>query len=123
MSRTTRGLADYAVAVRYEDLPPTVIQRAKDCIADTVGAIIYGADLPWSKMIIAYARASGRGGSGSILGAGGEPAAAASAALANGALAHAFELDNLTKPGSGVHPGATLVPPALAVAQEQRMCG
>ena len=62
MNRMTRRLADFAVAVRYEDLPPPVIQRAKDCITDTVGAIIYGADLPWSKMIIAYARANGSGG-------------------------------------------------------------
>jgi len=123
MNGTTRRLADYAVAVRYEDLPPPVIQRAKDCITDTVGAIIYGADLPWSKMIIAYARANGPGGNSFILGAGGEPVRAASAALANGALAHAFELDNLTKPGSGVHPGATLVPSALAVAQQQGTSG
>ena len=119
----TRRLADFAVAVRYEDLPPAVIQRAKDCITDTVGAIIYGADLPWSKMIIAYARTNGAGGNSFILGAGGDPVRAASAALANGALAHAFELDNLTKPGSGVHPGATLLPPALAVAQEYGMSG
>jgi 2-methylcitrate dehydratase PrpD len=123
MNWTTRRLADYAVAVRYEDLPSAVIQRAKDCIIDTVGAIIYGADLPWSKMIIAYARANGSGGNSFILGAGGEPVRAASAALANGALAHAFELDNLTKPGSGVHPGATLVPSALAVAQEHGTSG
>jgi hypothetical protein len=58
MNGMTRCLADYAVVVRYEDLPPVVIQRAKDCITDTVGAIICGADLPWSKMIIAYARAN-----------------------------------------------------------------
>jgi len=32
------------------------VQRAKDCMCDTVGAIIYGAELPWSKMIIAQAR-------------------------------------------------------------------
>src|SRR5262245_611377 len=123
MNGTTRRLADYAVAVRYEDLPPPVIQRAKDCITDTVGAIIYGADLPWSKMIIAYARANGPGGKSFILGTGGEPVRAAVAALANGALAHAFELDNLTQPGSGVHPGATLVPSALAVAQEHGTSG
>src|SRR5215468_1304630 len=123
MSRTTRHLAEYAVSVRYEDLPPMVIQRAKDCITDTVGAIICGADLPWSKMIIAYARANGTRGNSFILDAGGEPVRAASAALANGALAHAFELDNLTKPGCGVHPGATLVPAALAVAQERSMSG
>jgi 2-methylcitrate dehydratase PrpD len=59
-----------------------VIQRAKDCIIDTVGAIIYGGDLPWSKMIIAYARAKGSGGNSFILGAGGKPVRAASAALA-----------------------------------------
>src|SRR6202035_4449617 len=40
-------------------------------------------------------------------------------ALANGALAHAFELDSLTRPGAGAHPGATVLPPALAVAQQQ----
>jgi 2-methylcitrate dehydratase PrpD len=45
------------------------------------------------------------------------------AAFANGALTHAFELDNLTKPGSGVHPGATLLPPGLAIAQERGMGG
>src|SRR5204862_4830400 len=37
---------------------------------------------------------------------------------ANGALAHAFELDSLTLPGAGAHPGATVLPPALAVAQQ-----
>jgi len=123
MNSATRRLAEYAVGLRYEDLPPTVIQRATDCITDTVGAIIYGANLPWSKMIIAYAQTNGARGNSCILGAGGEPVCAASAALANGALAHAFELDNLTKPGSGVHPGATLVPPALAVAQQHGMSG
>ena len=58
----TRRLAEYAASVRYEDLPPAVLQRAKDCIVDTVGTIIYGADLPWSKMIVAYARHNGAGG-------------------------------------------------------------
>src|SRR5580704_9311720 len=119
----TRRLAEYAASVRYEDLPPAVLQRAKDCIVDTVGTIIYGADLPWSKMIVAYARHNGAGGKSFILGAGEEPVHAPSAALANGALTHAFELDNLTKPDSGAHPGATLFTSALAVAQEQGIGG
>src|SRR5262249_39299125 len=62
-------------------------------------------------------------GNSMIMGATGNPVRAASAALANGALAHAFELDNLTKPGSGVHPGATLLPPALAIAQQHDLNG
>ncbi len=48
---------------------------------------------------------------------------APAAALANGALAHAFELDSLTRPGAGAHPGATVLPPALAVAQQQGLGG
>src|SRR3979409_1489158 len=90
----TRRLAAYAAAVRFEDLPPAVLQRAKDCITDGVATIAYGAELPWSKMIIAYARRHGGGGKSFILGAGGAPVQAPSAALANGALAHAFELDS-----------------------------
>jgi 2-methylcitrate dehydratase PrpD len=119
----TERLAAYAAKLRYEELPPAVVQRAKDCICDTVGAIVYGAELPWSKMIIAYARRTSAQGKSSILGAGGGPVQAGAAALANGAMTHAFELDSLTKPDSGSHPGATVFTTALAVAQDRGLSG
>src|SRR5580704_12937560 len=119
----TERLAAYAVGLRYEDLPAPVIQRAKDCIADTVGAIVYGGELPWSKMIIAYARRNSGAGKSSILGTAGAPVFAGAAALANGAMTHAFELDSLTKPDSGAHPGATVFTAALAVAQDRGLSG
>jgi 2-methylcitrate dehydratase PrpD len=120
MAHETVRLAEYAAALRYEDLPPAVLTRAKHCVIDTVAAIVYGNDLPWSRILIGYAERVGRGGSSRILGHHGAPVQAPAAALANGALAHAFEMDNLTKPGTGCHPGATLLAPALAVAQERR---
>src|SRR5207249_3087226 len=58
-----------------------------------------------------------------ILGSDAAAVQAPAAALANGALAHAFELDSLTRPGAGAHPGATVLPPALAIAQEQGSSG
>ncbi len=119
----TERLAAYAAKLRYEDLPPAVVQRAKDCICDTVAAIIYGAELPWSKIIIAHARRTSAAGKSGILGSGGGPVQAPAAALANGAMTHAFELDNLTKPDSGSHPGATVFTAALAVAQERGLSG
>jgi 2-methylcitrate dehydratase PrpD len=119
----TERLAAYAASMRYEDLPPAVVQRAKDCIADTVAAIIYGAELPWSRMIIAQARRTSAAGKSSILGAEGGPVQPTAAALANGAMTHAFELDNLTKPDSGSHPGATAFTAALAVAQDRGLSG
>jgi 2-methylcitrate dehydratase PrpD len=121
--RETERLAAYAAGLGYGDLPPAVLQRAKDCIADTVAAIVFGAELPWSRMIIAQARRAGAAGRSSILGTEGGPVQATAAALANGAMTHAFELDNLTKPESGSHPGATVFTAALAVAQEHGLSG
>ena len=109
--------------MKFEDLPPAVVQRAKDTMADTVAAIIYGAELPWSQMIIAYARQNSPAGKSYILGTGGAPVHPGAAALSNGAMTHAFELDNLTKPDSGVHPGATIFTAALAVAQDRGLSG
>lgn len=123
MAQETVRLARYAAALRYEDLPAEIVARAKECIADTVAAIICGAALPWSRIVIAYAERTGPGGKSHILGTGGAAVSAPAAALANGALAHAFELDSLTRPGAGVHPGATLLPPALAIAQQQGLGG
>jgi 2-methylcitrate dehydratase PrpD len=115
----TERLAAYAAALRYEDLPDVVVQRAKDCIIDGVATISYGPELPWSRMIIAHAQPYGAGGKSAILGVGGPGVQAPAAALANGALAHAFELDSTTKPDSGAHPAAILFTSGLAVAQER----
>ena len=51
------------------------------------------------------------------------PVTAPYAALANGALAHAFELDGATRPSAGAHPGATIFTAALALAQERGFSG
>jgi len=122
-SHEAERLAAYAAELRYEELPAAVVQRAKDCIIDGVATISYGAELPWSRMVIAYAQRYGGGGNSVILGSGGARVHAPSAALANGTLDHAFELDSVTIPGSGSHPAATLFTSALAVAQERGLSG
>jgi 2-methylcitrate dehydratase PrpD len=123
MTKETAELAHYAASCRYEDIPPDVVERAKQCITDTIAAIIFGYDLPWSRIVVAFAEKNGAGGNSRILGPGGARVHAPAAALANGALAHAFEMDNLTWPNTGVHPGATLLASGLAVAQERGIGG
>ena len=118
MTEPTRRLAQYAVALRYEDVPQEVLARAKNTIVDGVGAMIFGYDLPWSRIVVDYAMRYGQGGNSRILGRGGKTVQAPQAAFANGALAHAFELDGATKPSFGTHPCATIFPAVLAVAQE-----
>src|SRR5262249_59079336 len=111
--------ANAAVRCRYEHIPPDVINRAKQCITDTIAAAIFGYGLPWSRTVVKFAEKNSARGSSRILGLGGVRVHAPAAALANGALAHAFEMDNLTWPSTGVHPGATLLPAALALAEER----
>ena len=123
MAKETAELAHYAASCRYEDIPPEVIERAKQCITDTIATIIFGYHLPWSRIVVAFAQKNGAGGNSRVLGPGGPRVHAPAAALANGALAHAFEMDNLTWPSTGVHPGATLLASGLAVAQERGMGG
>ena len=119
----TDRLAAYAAALRFDDLPPPVVERAKHCLIDAVACAIFGAQFPWSAMVLEEALASGAGGPCRVPGVADKTLHVPQAALALGAFAHAFEYDNLRKPGAGVHPGATVALPALAMAQAVNASG
>jgi 2-methylcitrate dehydratase PrpD len=118
----TRSLARFAVNLSHRQIPPEVIDRAKACILDTLVVALYGSTKPWSRTVLEFIRSSGAKGHSTVLGEGWK-AQAPQATLANGVMAHAFELDNVRQPGAGVHPGATALLPALAMAEEKRADG
>jgi 2-methylcitrate dehydratase PrpD len=122
MTTAAQTLAEFATHLQYDRIPAAVIERAKACVIDTVGACTYGSTLPWSKIVIGYAEQYGKGGQSAILGTK-LKVHAPHAALVNGALAHAFEMDCLVQPSAGVHPGASLTAPGLAIAQETGASG
>jgi 2-methylcitrate dehydratase PrpD len=122
MSAAARTLAEFATGLRYEAIPNAVVDRAKTCIIDTVGAMTFGSELPWSRIMIEYVQRTSAPGKGSIVGTT-YKARGQLAALANGVLAHAFELDSLVDPSVGVHPGASLTSPGIPVAQAQGRSG
>ena len=62
MSGETRTLAEFAAGLNYEDIPRPVVERAKDCLIDTIGAAVFGSTMPWSKIVAGYAKANGGGG-------------------------------------------------------------
>jgi len=118
----TKRLAHYAVNLRYSQIPPEVIARAKACILDTLAVALYGSTKPWSQAVVGFVHSLSRPGKATVLGRRWK-VQAPQAALANGTMAHAFELDNVRQPGAGVHPGATAFLPALAIAEEKRADG
>src|SRR5262249_23679811 len=119
----TERLAAYAAALRFEDLPRTVVERAKHCLIDAVACAVFGRQFPWSQMVLDEALATGEGGPCRIPSVVGKSLHVPQAALALGAFAHGFEYDNLRKPGAGVHGGATVALPALAMAQATKASG
>lgn len=119
---STQTLAGYAVNLEFRQIPSEVVERAKACMLDTLAVSLYGSTKPWSKAVSDFVIASGAQGNATIFG-NKKKASAERAALANGTMAHAFELDNVRQPGAGVHPGATGFLPAFAVAEEVRANG
>ena len=117
-----RTLAEFATGLRYEAIPKEAIDRAKTTIIDTVGAMTFGTTLPWSRIMIEYVQRTSAPGKGAIVGTP-HRVRGQLAALANGVLAHAFEMDSLVHPSVGVHPGASLTAPGLPVAMAQGRSG
>jgi 2-methylcitrate dehydratase PrpD len=118
----TQRLARFTMNLDYRRIPPAVIDRAKACILDTLAVSLYGSTKPWSRTVVDFVRDSGNRGDSTVLGANWK-AQAAQATLANGVMAHAFELDNVRQPGAGVHPGATAFLPAFAMAEQKKADG
>ena len=48
----TRGIADFVTGLRYEDVPADVIARIKLLMLDSLGCALYGAELPWSRILM-----------------------------------------------------------------------
>lgn len=122
MANETSQLADYAARLAYTDIPADVIRRAKDCLIDSIAIGYRGSRASWIDIVKGYIGTPARGSS--VVFADIAPSTAPeTAALVNGLLIHGLEMDSLRKPGVGVHPGATIIPAALAVAQQRNLSG
>ena len=95
--------------------------RAGHCLLDTLGCMIFGAEQPWSRRAATHARRTGGHGPCPVVG-GGPATSAPMAAFANGASAHAFELDDVHEEAIS-HPGAVVIPAVLALATETGAAG
>src|SRR5260370_16486038 len=94
MAKETVQVAQFAASYRYDDIPRDVVERAKQCIADTIATVVFGYDLPWSRIVVGYAEKNGAGGKSRILGPGGAAVHAGPPALANGPPPPPLQIDN-----------------------------
>jgi 2-methylcitrate dehydratase PrpD len=111
--RETQQLADFVVSTAFGDVPADVTERMKLYLLDTLAAGLAGSQQPWSQMV--YEAELDRGSSGRchVLGSA-ATMAPASAALVNGTMAGAFELEHSAHLA---HAGGTVPPATLAAAE------
>jgi 2-methylcitrate dehydratase PrpD len=122
MTRTVHSvhlLADFIQDVQADNLPASAFIAAKRCLLDLTGAAISGCDAVSTTALRNLARKRHAPGTAAVWFDGPEKdgLCAAGAALANSGAASALDLDDGHRAAAG-HPGAAMIPAALAVAQE-----
>ena len=103
------------------ELPESVVDKAKTCCLDFLAACLSASGSRSAEIGLDVAMKMGRGQS-TLIGRK-ERGTVLSAALYNGLIAHAEELDDSHRYVSGLHLGAVVIPAALAVAEEQGLSG
>ncbi len=111
----TRRIADFVSGLRYDDVPGEVIDRIKLLILDSLGCALYGAELPWSR-ILQEALAEVDSSTGCTIWGTNRRLSAPHAVLVNGTLVQSFELDDVHRVGV-LHVGAVTLPALLAVVE------
>jgi len=111
----TRVLAGSASTLDYDDLPSPVRELAGQCILDYLGVALAGAEDPLVRILLDEMTEAGGSPQSSIIGHDAR-LPALSAALVNGAAAHALDYDdvNMAMPG---HPSVAILPGLLALAE------
>jgi 2-methylcitrate dehydratase PrpD len=110
----TGRLATWVADLTLDDVPQTVIERAKHLLLDGLGCALVGAQLPWSR--IATDAVLGLEGTGDTVVIGtGRTTGAPAAAVLNGTFIQGFELDDF-HPIAPLHSCSLLIPALLSTA-------
>lgn len=110
-------LAAYVSALRIEDLPVEVVDAAKACSIDSIGAAVGGVTYEEVPSVLeTFLTLSGRADANASVWGSGKATSLFQAAFLNGLMGHALELDDVhTK--SKTHIGAVVLPAIWPVAE------
>lgn len=111
------ALCAQVAAWRYADLPAPVVRMLKRCLADTLGVIGGAARAAGMRELnLRLARWESGGAATGLIGK--RRFSPPTAALANGAAAHALDYDDIHD-GARVHSGCVVLPAVLACAEDR----
>ena len=117
---STDRLADFVLDLTWDSLPDPVRERAKTCLLDALGATIAGSDSRSGKIVSNFVMETWGKGDATVVTRG--RTTPVGAALANGYMANALDIDDGGKYTRG-HPGAQIIPAVLALAEADNSTG
>jgi len=121
MPSYSQGLSEWVAALRYEDLPPAVVEHTRLRVLDVFGLVLAGHGTAFGRSVREAVLALNPAGPCRILGSG-DRTSPGGAALANGALSQALEFDD-THNESIVHMSSPAVAAAFALAEAGKLSG
>lgn len=115
--------AQYCHELSFDELPAEVTSHVKKLVLDHFGVSIGAVTRVESgKSIVEGIRSLADSRGGTTVFATGEQLPPQYAALINGSLAHSIDYDDTHRPAS-LHPGASVIPAAVAVAERENIGG
>lgn len=111
----TRALVDFVRGLDAKGLPDRVVRQACRAVLDLLGVAVAGARSPMGRIGARFAHRHYAAGPATVIGSA-RRLAAVGATWANGIAASALDLDDGHRLAMG-HPGAAVIPAALAVAE------
>jgi 2-methylcitrate dehydratase PrpD len=118
----TQQLAQFAAELKYSDLPADVVQKAKVLIRDLLGCLLAGGTLPAAQQTRQMILPMAAPGPCSVAGSR-RRIGAPLAAYVNAQLSNLMDFDDTLEGRALGHPGATVVPAALALAEQTGASG
>ncbi len=115
MATVSETLAEFGATLAFDTIPDAVRRRARELLVDFLAVAVRAVQTASSAAVRRAARALSGPGPATVIGEA-TGLAPQYAALANGASAHALELDDVTEVSS-LHPGVVVFPAALAMAE------
>lgn len=117
----TQILSEYIKNIKYEDLPPEVVERAKIIATQVIGVSLAAKGTPEADKAIELAKQCNTGASGEATAwVDGSKLSLENAAMLNGALADMLDWEDCSCTG---HPSCGIVPVAWAVAESMKLSG
>lgn len=117
----TQQLSEYTEKLRFEDIPPEVVEQAKMIMLQTIGASLAAKGTPIAAKAEKMAEEAngGQGGTTTVWGSG-KKLSAVNAALALGTISDALDWEDCSWTG---HPSAGIIPCAWLAAEERHRSG